>query len=268
MNWHQNPSAVDQLAASYVLGTLQGRARRRFEAVMRTSPALADAVAAWTERLVPMLTTLPPMEPSTALWDSIALRSGLETTGSAGSAASPPVRVSGSTPNSPSPPRTAAGAASIHWWRRWLAPIPAGALAMGLVLGSVLPALWQAQVDNQRGSQLPVSYVGVLATAQGKPGLIVSSLRRGKVVEVKQIAPVEVPAGRTLHLWRIDKDGNTASLGPIPSGKWVRITLSEPAEKVFFTAVELAVSIEPLGSNPVAPSQAYVCRGLCGKLWR
>ena len=247
MNWHQNPSAVDQLAASYVLGTLQGRARRRFEAVMRTSPDLADAVASWTERLVPMLTTLPPMEPSAALWDSIARRSGV----AAGGGASATV-----------------GAASIPRWRRWLAPIPAGALAMGLLLGSVLPALWQAQLDSQRGSQLPESYVGVLATAQGKPGLIVSSLRRGRVVEVKQIAPVDVPAGRTLHLWRIDKDGNTASLGPIPSGKWVRIALSEPAEKVFFPAVELAVSIEPLGSNPTTPSQAYVYRGLCGKLWR
>lgn len=250
MNWHQRPTAVDQLAASYVLGTLQGRARRRFEAVMRTSPALADAVAAWTDRLVPMLTTLPPMEPSEALWDSIAQRSGIAGAGGASGAG------------------TAAGAASIPWWRRLLAPIPAGALAIGLVLGSVVPAVWQAQVESQRGSQLPESYVGVLATVQGKPGLIVSSLRRGNVVEVKQIAPVEVPAGRTLHLWRIDKDGNTASLGPIPPGKWVRIALSEPAEKVFFPAVELAVSIEPLGSNPVAPSQAYVYRGLCGKLWR
>ena len=266
MNWHQNPSAVDQLAASYVLGTLQGRARRRFEAVMRTSPALAAAVAAWTERLMPMLTTLAPVEPSAALWESIARRSGLAVGDS-----SVLVGASRSTPDSPSPERKAAataGAASMPWWRRWLAPIPAGALAMGLVLGSVVPALWQAQVESQRGTQLPESYVGVLATAQGKPGLIVSSLRRGNVVEVKQIAPVEVPSGRGLHLWRIDKDGNTASLGPVPAGKWVRITLSEPAEKVFFPAVELAVSIELLGSNPTAPSQAYVYRGLCGKLWR
>ncbi len=247
MNWHQNPSAVDQLAASYVLGTLQGRARRRFEAVMRTQPALADAVASWTQRLGPMLATLPPMEPSAALWDSIARRSGTATVSAAAGAAA---------------------GTSVPWWRRWLAPIPAGALAMGLVLGSVLPALWQAQVGNEKGSQLPESYVGVLATAQGKPGLIVSSLRRGKVVEVKQLAPVDVPAGRGLHLWRIDKDGNTASLGPIPPGKWVRIALSEPAEKVFFPAVELAVSIEPLGSHPLVPSQAYVYRGLCGKLWR
>ena len=246
MNWHQHPSAVDQLAASYVLGTLQGRARRRFEAVMRNQPALADAVALWTQRLGPMLTTLPPMEPSAALWDSIAQRSGMTTVGEAASEVK---------------------SASAPWWRRWLGPIPAGALAMGLVLGSVLPALWQAQVENQRGSQLPESYVGVLATAKGKPGLIVSSLRRGKVVEIKQLAPIDLPAGSGLHLWRIDKDGNTASLGPIPSGKWVRIALSEPAEKVFFPAVELAVSIEPLGSHPLAPSQAYVYRGLCGKLW-
>ena len=95
----------------------------------------------------------------------------------------------------------------------------------------------------------------------------VTPARRGNIVEFKQIAPVDVPAGRTLHLWRIDKDGNTASLGPIPAGKWARITLSEPAEKVFFPAVELAVSIEPLAAIRRRPARRmYIggCAGSCG----
>jgi hypothetical protein len=54
----------------------------------------------------------------------------------------------------------------------------------------------------------------------------------------------------------------------VPAGKLVQLALDEPAEKVFFTAVELAVSIEPVGARPAAPSTPYVYRGLCGKVWR
>ncbi|MES2946242.1 MAG: anti-sigma factor [Pseudomonadota bacterium] len=248
MNWYHHPAAIDQLASAYVLGTLQGRARRRFEAVLLTNTACQAAVADWTQRLVPLLTTLPPMQAGPDVWERIAGRAGIVD-------ASPPVKTS--------------------FWRRWLAPvfvpIPAGSLAVALLVGLVVPVVWQSYTESQRQSQLPESYVGVLATAQGKPGLIVSSLRYGRTVEIKQMAPGAspvVPAGQTLYLWRIDKNGNTTPLGPIPDGKWVRLPLAEPAEKVFFSAVELAVSLEAAGSSPVAPGQAFVYRGLCGKLWR
>lgn len=245
MNWYHNPSAIEQLAAAYVAGTLQGRARKRFEVVMRRQPALLAAVNDWTERLAPLHRALPVQAPSAELWGRIA---------SATAIASTPV----SAPASRAP----------SWWRRLLAPIPVGALAMGLMVGALVPTLWQAHVAQQRDMALPASYVGVLATAQGEPGLIISSLRRGKVVDIKQITPVAVPDGQTLYLWRIDKAGTIEPLGPMPNGKWTHLQLSDTAEQVFFPAVELAVSLEPLGTQPGAPTQPFVYRGLCGKLWR
>ena len=239
MNWYQHPSAIEQLAAAYVAGTLQGRARRRFESAMQSRPALVAAVNEWTQRLAPLHQALPEQAPSAALWGRIAKAT------TAGAAAPTP-----------------------SWWRRLLAPLPAGALAIGLFMGALLPTLWQAQVSAQRGMELPDSYVGVLATAQGQPGLIVSSLRRGRTVDIKQVAPVDVPAGQTLYLWRIDKAGAVAAVGPLPTGKFTHLALDEPAEKVFFPAVELAVSLEAAGARPAAPSMPYVYRGLCGKLWR
>jgi len=239
MNWYRNPSAIEQLAAAYVAGTLQGRARRRFEAVMQRQPALVAAVNDWTARLAPLHHALPAQAPSTALWHRIA-----KATDSA--------------------PRVAAPS----WWRRLLAPVPAGALALGLLMGMLVPVLWQAHGDYQRDMALPDSYVGVLGTAQGQAGLIISSLRRGKVVDIKQVTPVDVPQGQTLYLWRIDKAGAVAALGPMPNGKWTHLTLSETAEQVFFPAAELAVSLEPVGAQPGAPTQPFVYRGLCGKLWR
>ena len=248
MNWYHHPQLVDQLASAYVLGTLQGRARRRFEALMQSRPAMARAVDDWTWRLGPLMTTLPSVEPSPAVWQQIAQQAGL------------------AAPAPASAPSATASAAP--WWRRWLAPLPAGALAMGLVVGMVTPLLWQAQTSKPYDTQLPASYVGVLATAQGAPGLIVSSLRQGKIVEVKQVAAVDAPAGHTQYLWRIDKAGTVTPIAPLPNGKFVQVALPEPAEKVFFTAVELAVSIEVAGSAPTAPTQPFAYRGLCGKRWR
>lgn len=239
MNWYQHPAAIEQLAAAYVAGSLRGRARNRFEAVMRHRPELVAAVNDWTDRLAPLHSVLPAQAPSTELWGRIA-------------------RATNTAP--------AAGAAS--WWRRLLAPAPAGALVVGLLMGVVVPAVWQAHVARQSDMALPDSYVGVLATAQGQPGLIISSLRRGKVVDIKQITPVAVPAGQTLYLWRINKAGAVEAVGPLPNGKWTHLALNETAEQVFFPAVELAVSLEPLGDQPSVPAQPFVYRGLCGKLWR
>ena len=72
MNWYQHHTTADRLAAAYVLGTLQGGARRRFEAVLDQKTLLRLAVDDWTLRLAPLLTTLPPLEPSRALWKAVA----------------------------------------------------------------------------------------------------------------------------------------------------------------------------------------------------
>lgn len=240
MNWYRNPSAIEQLAAAYVAGTLRGRARRRFETAMQTRPELVAAVNEWTRRLGPLHAALAEEAPSAALWARIAKQT-----------------IHRSVP-----------AAAPSWWRRLLAPAPAGALVVGLLVGVSLPLVWQAQESYRRGTELPDSYVGVLATPQGQPGLIVSSLRQGRKVDIKQVTPVAVPAGQTLYLWRIDKAGVVTPVGPVPQGKLVQIALDEPAEKVFFTAVELAVSVEAAGTRPAAPGSPYVYRGLCGKVWR
>lgn len=248
MNWYRHPQTVEALAASYVMGSMSARARRRFEQVMARRPDVAQAVSSWAERAMPLALSLPAQPLPADSWARLAGTLGL-------SAAAP-------------------AAPSVTWWRRWLAPIPAGALAMGLVLGVTLPTVWQLSQTRQAeqpGMQLPESYVGVLATAQGKPGLIVSSLRRGTVVDFKVVTPVAVPAGHRLYLWRIDKAGVPTALGVLPSdprAKILHMTLPEPAEKVFFPAVELAVSVEPDGTVPVVPTQPYVYRGLCGKIWK
>jgi anti-sigma-K factor RskA len=250
-HWRDSPRALEHLAAAYALGTLAGPARRRFEAVMRTHPPAARAVHEWNRRFAPLAERLPPQPPSEALWARIEQRSF----GGASTAAG-----------------AAAGTAPRAGWRRWLdallAPATAGALAAGLALGLVLPSIGPMLASDAQRTELPESYVGVLATAEGRTGMIVSSLRRGRVVDLKRVAEVPVPEGRTLHLWVIDAAGRTTPVGPVPAGPFVRVTLPREAEEVFSRATELALSIEPAGSSPAAPTLPYAYRGLCGKLWR
>lgn len=238
MKWFDHAPLVDQLASAYVLGTLQGPARRRFETVYRSNRAVQSAVQAWVPRLGPMLTSLSPVEPSSLVWARIADRAGLQV-----------ARV------------------PLAWWRKWLAPIPAAALLLGTLLGGLGPTVWQMQVSSNQQNQLPESYAGVLATADGKPGLVVSSLRHGTIVDIKQVAPVVLAPGQSLYLWRIDKLGLVTPIAEFPNGKNVQLKLSQSAETVFFSAVELAVSLEPTGAQPTQPSSGFVYRGLCGKLW-
>jgi anti-sigma-K factor RskA len=248
MMWHHHPRLVELLAGAYALGTLQGGARRRFEALMQRRPDLADAVARWYERMAPALLALPPQAPAPATWRTIEQRLGLIP--GAGAAPAP---------------------LSMPWWRRWLQPAPAGALVLGLMVGVMLPALWQGQrkgPDAPLSSQLPESYVGVLGLADGRPGLIVSSLRQGRTVDIKRVAAVPVPAGQVLYLWAIDAAGQATPVAPLPTGAFVHLQLDAPAETMFAKAVELAVSLEREGMGPVAPAGPYVYRGLCGKLWR
>lgn len=51
------------LAAEYVLGTLRGRARRRFERWLVYSAAARAQVAAWERWLAVLLETVSPVNP-------------------------------------------------------------------------------------------------------------------------------------------------------------------------------------------------------------
>src|SRR3546814_20440480 len=64
----------DMLAAEYVLGTLRGPARRRFEVLMERDSALLAKVDRWQEafRLLDAIDT--PIQPPNRVWRTIQLR--------------------------------------------------------------------------------------------------------------------------------------------------------------------------------------------------
>src|SRR4051794_25854665 len=65
---------AEALAADYVLGTMHGGARRRFEALLPAHVELRRATSGWQERLMPLTAAIDPVQPSGEAWRRISDR--------------------------------------------------------------------------------------------------------------------------------------------------------------------------------------------------
>ena len=70
----QDKNLRNHLAAEYVLGTLMGGARRRFEFYMQKDPSLQVLVQKWGQVLHPMGSMVKPVKPPKRVWKSIEQR--------------------------------------------------------------------------------------------------------------------------------------------------------------------------------------------------
>jgi len=213
----RTPGRADALAAQYVLGTLRGRARQRFERLARSDPALGEAVRKWEERLVPLAEALPPLAPPARVWTAILAR----------------IRGVGHAPRA-----TGNLWQSIGLWR-------------GLALAGLAAVVALTAVLFSAPERPEESLVAVLSGPDAKPALIASADPKGRYLTVKALAPLSVAADRALQLWALPEKGNPRSLGLLAAGgaRIARIALPSPAEQALYVP-QLAISLEPVGGSP------------------
>ena len=71
---YQRPDLLEHIAGAYVLGTLRGPARARFERLCQQGTAATAALHRWEDRLMPLLPVLAPVTPSRQVWARISQR--------------------------------------------------------------------------------------------------------------------------------------------------------------------------------------------------
>jgi anti-sigma-K factor RskA len=218
---------ADALAAEYVIGTLRGGARRRFESLLPAHGALRQATRAWHERLMPLTAAIPPVQPSSEVWRRISDRLD----------------------------RRKDGAARAPWqrlalWRGLAAFASIAAISLAVLLG------------NPRAVAPPIVVV-LAATDAAASGAatapIVASISGDRATLVtKPIAPVAARADRSLELWAVPTQGAPRSLGVLPTNGGV-VALRG---RVLAGADTLAVTVEPPGGSPTgAPTGPIVYAG-------
>jgi len=74
MDLKNNDALMELLAAQYVLGTLRGGARRRFETLVRDDPVLQEKTRRWQAHFAPLLELVPAVTPPPRVWSGIISR--------------------------------------------------------------------------------------------------------------------------------------------------------------------------------------------------
>jgi anti-sigma-K factor RskA len=207
----------DRLAAEYVLGTLAGGARRRFDALLPAHPALRNAVSRWEAHLLPMALGAAPIEPPASVWASIETRLGWEAHGAAATIAA----------------TGHAGVLSSRKLRFWQA---FSAMAS-------LVALLLAMLMRLAPAEAPM--IVVLHATQGTETLVAGLSADRRQLSIQPLQRVTLTPSQSLELWALPKSGAPASLGVISGDKLTalsRRTLPKDTKG-------LAVTLEPLGGS-------------------
>jgi anti-sigma-K factor RskA len=246
MNYNR-PALLDKLASEYVLGTLRGRARRRFEQLLLSLPAARSTVSEWEQRLARLAGPVPAVEPPARVWRAIDARTAASS--------------------------AARAAQKSSWWSTFWKPALGFAFGAALTVGIVQMnpgVLVSLDSVAQREQALPQSYVGLLTDKDNQPTLLVSSTRHGTRVSVKFLRPVGVPSGKVIQVWALPKEGAPFPIGvaaPASPPKSTTFEMSASSEKLLSAVPRLAVSFEDKPAQAGATPSEFALSGFCVKLW-
>jgi anti-sigma-K factor RskA len=256
MNISNNPALLEQLAASYALGTLRGGARRRFETLARQDVNIRAVTLVWQSRMGSIAELQPAAAPSPAVWKRIdnLVRADREARAIANRREA--AKLSDSASDS---------AAGRGWWSSpglWRGVAVTGAVvaAVALVAGSNLNDLngqLQGQVAQLRGQNQQLSatlaatpdiqYVSVLADEKQDNSILVTFDPKNNRLTLKRTGNFDVPADQSLQLWALPNAGGPQSLGVLGREPVIRLASTGNAVR---EAPTLAISLEPIGGAP------------------
>jgi anti-sigma-K factor RskA len=213
---YDNAATRQALAAEYVLGSLRGPARRRFERLMAQRPDWREEVERWSEQLAGFAASVPEAPPAPAVWSRI--RDRIE----------------------PSRMRSAAPAA-LRWWRTLAAVASLAAIVLAIALiARGPPAVIAPQVALLKDEQARTGWV--LSLAPGRSG------RPELRAIVEGAAPI---ADRAFELWALPGAGAApVSLGLLPAQGDAVLSVPEQVRPILEQGAALAVSVEPPGGSP------------------
>lgn len=237
---YDNPKLRQMLAAQYVLGTLRGRARRRFEKLVRSDAAMRGEMRYWETRLAGLSLGLEPQAPPPSVWFS--LQHAID--------AARPVVTPMRKPAAPA----AVEPAPVSPWRIVAGLAAAAGFVGAVIFGARVPLpgdapaiVAEAPPTVAAPPEVPAAvYVSLLKLPESDMQWTLAVQPAATVV--KAIASGSYPklGQHSLELWLI-ADGTPVSLGLLPTAG--EGTLKLPTG-VAGDTLTLAVSLEPVGGSP------------------
>lgn len=234
---YEDPELINRLSAEYVLGTLRGRARQRFQRLLLSSPRVREATWQWEQHLNQMGNAITAVPPDPEVWQKISQRidpvkSQLTEAVKAEPVKAVPVQIM---------------SALARMWQ---------AVAITAVAASLVLAVYLLQ---PRG--VPESEQIALVQNEQQQVLWLIDVSQEQL-NIKVSSTLTVYSDKDYQLWMLLKgQDNPVSLGLLPK-TGSSILMKNPQ----FNADDitlLAVSLEPLGGSPTgAPTQVLYTTAL------
>ncbi len=238
-----NPELRSRLASEYVLGTLKGGARRRFEDYLKRDAALRAEVVNWETHLSPLAERLAPVTPHARVWKKIESRLDSRAAGAEAINTAAPLS------------KKSTGLwESIAFWRN-----------LGLGASGLAAALLALMFVVKPVDHSPM-LTAVLAEDNNVARAFIEQPKSGMLM-VKMVTPWKTMNGMALELWVVPKDGAPRSLGVINDTGETKLVLVGMDEKLSGGLV-FAISKEPPGGSPTGqPSPGSVmCKGAIARM--
>ncbi|OZG74370.1 hypothetical protein BTA51_04990 [Hahella sp. CCB-MM4] len=236
---YEEPELQDRLASSYVVGTMRGKARSRFEKIMGERPDIAKRVRQWEDKMQPLHEATKPLSPQKRTWSRITAAI-----------------------NHTSDQVIEKLLSKLRFYKY----LSAAALSIALVIGvvSVSTVITSPAVVSPTG----INYVAVLEDTNAQAIMVATLKKTDRLLSFDILKKPQVPDNTTLQLWAVSReDGSTASLGVLELKGHVEKNLTKPEWALIKNAEHLIVSIESAGgSSNGLPSTQLVAKGLCVKV--
>jgi anti-sigma-K factor RskA len=222
----------DLTAAEYVLGVLDRDERAAAAARIERDPAFARLVDRWEMHLAPLAEAYPSNEPPVAAKAALERRlfSGSATVSRSGAAFSI--------------------WSSLAFWRG-LAAAGIAAFAVALAVPYFSPVLAPSDTSYMamlKADASDVSYAAMYEEGEGRIALAHVSGTRA--------------ADRDFELWMIEGSSPPMSMGVLPAGDMITISLTPEVRDKLAAGAVLAISLEPMGGSPTGqPTGPVVAAG-------
>jgi anti-sigma-K factor RskA len=216
---------LDALCGEYLVGTMRGRPRRRFERALKEEPLVASRLTYWQRAYAPRPSDQMRVEPDPGTWAKLEGELGL-------------------------------ARYKRPWWRRitvWRLWATAATAALVVVIG--------VEVQRFEGPRQLVEIARLGSKEQ--PATVTASLSKDRrFLELRAARPVEAGPAQSYELWLIPKEGGAplslAVLGRLDA----RLIVPEGHRARLQAGATLAVSVEPAGGSPTgAPTGPVILVG-------
>lgn len=225
---YQQPELRQLLAGEYVLGTLHGRARRRFETLLKTNRLLQREVTAWEARLN-SLNHIEELTPPSRVWRAIKTE----------------VEYLEAKPESVKK--------RLSFWQALAGLASLASVAMLLIMLNL------GQFIQPKGFE--ANFVALINDANTQPLWLIRADTDKQLLALEVLnAPPEVSL-KDYELWLLPENAQAPiSLGLLPQSGIKQVALLKPEQLP--SAAGIAVSIEPQGGSPTgAPTGPVVYQG-------